>query len=88
MVVRSTVNGPGWRAWRNGEPAEILAAEGVFQAVATQPGRSDIRFVYTPTPFRCGVFAALSAAALAAGWVVATGKERDDERVVAGPPHP
>lgn len=79
MVVRSTVNGPGWRAWRHGEPVAILPAEGVFQAVAAAPGRSDIRFVYAPSSFRCGVFAALLAAALAAGWVIASGKEGDRE---------
>jgi len=88
MVVRSTVNGPGWRAWVAGAPTDILAAESVFQAVAASPGPTDVRFVYAPSSFRCGLFAALLAAMLAAGWAVAAGWEGARERTAAGPPHP
>ncbi len=40
---------PGWRAMVDGAPAEILACDGVFRAVALAPGRHTVVFSYRPT---------------------------------------
>ena len=39
---------PGWYATVNGQPAEILRADGVFRAVPLDPGRHHVNFGYLP----------------------------------------
>lgn len=53
---------PDWTATRNGEPVEILPADGLFRAVALPPGAWEVEFRYRPTKFKLG--AAASAASL------------------------
>ncbi len=53
---------PDWTATRNGEPVEILPADGLFRAVPLPPGVWEVEFHYRPVRFRWG--AAVSAASL------------------------
>ena len=39
---------PGWTAWRDGSPAQILRAWFTFRAVEVPAGRSIVEFVYRP----------------------------------------
>ena len=55
---------PDWTATRNGEPVEILPADGLFRAVPLPPGASQVEFRYRPRAFRLG--AAIGAASLIA----------------------
>jgi hypothetical protein len=59
---------PDWTATRNGEPAEILPADGLFRAVALPPGEWEVAFRYRPRAFRLGA-AAAAASLLAALWL-------------------
>jgi len=77
LVVWSSVAMPGWRVWSGGRPARILRADGVFQAVAAEPGRIDVRWVYQPVSVRVGLFGALWGIALLCAWAgLWTGGER------------
>jgi len=53
---------PDWTATRNGEPVEILPADGLFRAVPLPPGVWEVEFRYRPRAFRIG--AAIGAASL------------------------
>jgi len=44
----------GWRAFVNGEPADVLRANYCFMAVALPEGSSRVRLVYAPLSFRAG----------------------------------
>lgn len=64
---------PGWRATVDGEPAEILAANHAFRAVALGAGEHTVVCEYAPLSFRLGAWitlgaAMLLAAALLVGW--------------------
>ncbi|MFN2225923.1 MAG: YfhO family protein [Anaerolineae bacterium] len=52
---------PGWRATVDGEPAEILAADHAFRAVALDAGEHTIVFQYAPRSFRVGAWVTLAA---------------------------
>lgn len=45
---------PGWRVTVNGEPAELLRANGVFRAVEVPAGETDVEFVFDPPSVRLG----------------------------------
>jgi hypothetical protein len=53
---------PDWTATRNGEPVEILPADGLFRAVPLPPGSWEVEFRYRPARFELG--AAASAVSL------------------------
>ena len=56
---------PGWHAYLDGKPVEIVPAYHVFRAVVAPKGRHTIEFRYEPASFRLGL--ALSGITLLAG---------------------
>lgn len=63
LIARSTRPGtlvlldrwyPGWKVSVNGEPAQLLRANGVFRAVSIPAGQSDVEFRYAPTSLLIG----------------------------------
>jgi hypothetical protein len=60
-VVVTDAHYPGWRAWVDRSPAEILIANGAFRAVWVGRGQHDVVMRFEPTSFRLGLFGALIA---------------------------
>jgi hypothetical protein len=54
---------PGWKATVDGQPADVVRADGLFRAVRLAPGRHHVSFVYRPASLVYG--AVLSALAVA-----------------------
>jgi hypothetical protein len=50
LLVLADLHYPGWQATVDGQPAEILAADGVFRAIVLAPGAHQVRLVY-PRPW-------------------------------------
>jgi uncharacterized membrane protein YfhO len=63
----------GWTARVNGRPAEILAANYAFRAVAIPAGRAEIEFRYRPPGLTAGL-AVSGASVLAAVVLVAAAR--------------
>jgi uncharacterized membrane protein YfhO len=62
ILVLTDVAYPGWMAQADGNPAEILLADGVFRGVALPAGSHRVVFEYRPVSVIAG--GAISAAAL------------------------
>lgn len=67
ILVLTDTNYPGWRATINGEPTEILTADGLFRAVALPPGEHTVVFSFGPSTVALGL--AISGIGLL-GWVL------------------
>jgi hypothetical protein len=52
---------PGWRAFVDGEPCELLVADHAFRMVQVPAGKHQVEFRYEPASFRLGVFVSLLA---------------------------
>ena len=65
LLVLSEVFYPGWRAWVDGEEAQIYRANGLFRSVALPAGTHQLEMRFIPTTFWIGV--GISALALLAG---------------------
>ncbi len=64
---------PGWRAWIDGRPTEVLRANGAFRAVAVPEGRHVVEMLYRPWPVLAGLClstAGVLALAIGAGCLV------------------
>jgi hypothetical protein len=67
LLVLSEVYYPGWRAWVDGRPTEVLRANSVLRAVAVPPGHHQVVLRYRPRSFTTGaIVTLLSLACLAA----------------------
>lgn len=53
-LVLSEVNYPGWRAWIDDKPAQVLQANYLFRAVHVPKGRHEVRMEFVSTPYRVG----------------------------------
>jgi hypothetical protein len=62
VVVLVDAWDPGWRAWIDGVPTEVLRANGAFRAVRVPAGRHVVEMRYRPWPVLAGL--SLSAAGL------------------------
>jgi hypothetical protein len=54
LLVLSDTHYPGWRATVDGEPVEILRANGLYRAVALEQGSRRVVFEYVPDSLRLG----------------------------------
>jgi hypothetical protein len=69
-VVRTELSMDGWRAYVNGQPAEITTLDGVYQSVAVPRGASTLTYKFFPPHERYALLAALIAALFLIGaWV-------------------
>jgi len=57
---------PGWQAFDNGQPIEVLLADGVLRAIPLQPGKHHIELNFRPKSMMLGAIISLFAIALAA----------------------
>ncbi len=46
LVVLHERRRSGWKAWVDGKPRELIAANGIFQAVHVCPGETEVRFAF------------------------------------------
>ncbi len=72
---------PGWRATVDGAPAEILAANHAFRAVALDAGEHTVVFEYIPLSFRLGAWISLGASVLLVAIAASIGGPRRLRRV-------
>ncbi|MHB1133042.1 MAG: oligosaccharide flippase family protein [Chloroflexota bacterium] len=61
LLVLADTYFPGWKALVDGEPAEILRADGNFRAVYLPAGRHEVVFSYRPDSFFTGGMLSLAA---------------------------
>jgi hypothetical protein len=64
LVVLSDAHAPGWRAFVDGAPTDILSADYVGRAVPVPAGRSVVRFEYTHPLLDRGLLISLTTAGL------------------------
>jgi hypothetical protein len=67
LLVLNDADYPGWRAWVDGRPAPILAADHLFRGVLVPTGRHVVEFVYQPASFLWGLAVSLLAFLFLAG---------------------
>jgi hypothetical protein len=67
ILVVSETWYPGWRAWVDGAPAEILRANYLMRGVELAAGAHHVRFEYQPVSLRIGAALSLTGVAAAAG---------------------
>ena len=67
ILVVSETWYPGWRAWVDDTPAEILRADYLLRAVELDAGAHHVRFEYRPGSLRIGAALSLTGVAAAAG---------------------
>ena len=70
LLVLNDTNYPGWRAYVNGQPAEMLTANFLFRGVVLPPGKSIVEFKYQPRSFQIGGGISIAAFAILAMLVV------------------
>ena len=56
MLVLTDNYYPGWKAYLNGEPMDLFAADYVFRAVLVPPGEHRVSFRYEPEPLKKGLW--------------------------------
>jgi hypothetical protein len=82
LLVLNDTNYPGWRAYLNGQPADMLTVNFLFRGVLLPAGKSTVEFRYQPWSFRVGGVFSLAAFAVLALLVV---RERRQGRREADP---
>jgi hypothetical protein len=58
VLVLCDVMYPGWRAYVDGQAADILTVDGIFRGVQLPAGSHDVTFRFEPVPLRRGVLLA------------------------------
>jgi hypothetical protein len=76
LLVLNDTNYPGWRAYVNGQPADMLTASFLFRSVVLPAGKSTVEFKYQPRSLRIGGGISLAALAILALLVLRVGKGR------------
>jgi uncharacterized membrane protein YfhO len=59
LLVLSDSYYPGWRAWADGEPADIHRVNYGFRGIVVPAGRHTVEMRYEPASFRVGLFVSL-----------------------------
>jgi hypothetical protein len=67
-LVLSEINYPGWRVLVDGNPAELLAIDGLFRGVDVPAGVHRVEFVFRPVSVYLGLIAAFATILLIAVW--------------------
>jgi len=76
LVLRDSYD-VSWRATVDGQPAEMVRANGLYRAVRLRPGRHEIRFRYRPRPLLIGLtITGMTALVLSIACVVAAPRKR------------
>ena len=57
---------PGWQAWVDGQPADVLTANVVWRGVLLQPGEHQVEFKFAPRSLQIGLALAAAGIVLAA----------------------
>lgn len=70
LLASSVLQDGNWRLLVDGQPREILAANGPFVAAWLEPGERELELVYRPASFIRGCLLSALALALAAAWWV------------------
>jgi hypothetical protein len=76
LLVLSDSAGPGWRATRDGAPAEILLANGLYRAVVLSGGRQRVVFEYGPRSLQSGGLISLASLLALGGVALASWRRR------------
>ena len=74
-LVTSEIAYPGWRAWVDGKPAQILVVDGLLRAVRIQGGAHQVVFSFFPLSLLAGL--ALWGCGLIFLWVLAVRSPRE-----------
>ena len=69
LLVLADAYYPGWRAYIDSVPADIVPVYTIFRGVRVEPGEHRVEFRYEPASFRVGLL--ISVVALIAGTLVA-----------------
>ncbi|MBN1297707.1 YfhO family protein [bacterium] len=56
VLASSELFYPGWRAYVDGVPAEVIRCNHAFRGMELPPGEHRVRFVYEPVSYRLGMF--------------------------------
>jgi len=67
---------PGWRATLDGNPIDVLRANGNFRAVRFPAGEHVVEFRYEPDAFLSGAWLSGLGWVLAGGWAIAARRRR------------
>lgn len=78
LLVFNDTNYPGWRAYVNGQPAEMLAVNFLFRGVVLSPGKSIVEFKYQPRSYRIGGGISFAAFAILALLIVRERRRRSN----------
>ena len=73
LLVLSDTYYPGWKAWVDDQPADVLQVNHLFRGVQVRPGAERVLFEYQPDSFATGLWISIGAAvlflaALTGGW--------------------
>lgn len=66
---------PGWRAWVDGEPVDVLQANYLFRAVEVPAGAQRVEFRYQPLSFYIGFFVSVFAW-VGLGWKLRSSRQK------------
>jgi hypothetical protein len=89
LLVLCDVYYPGWRAYVDGQPTDIMAVNGIFRGVSVPAGKHTVDFRFEPAPLRIGgtlSLACLGGLILVLGIGLWRGRQRGNTppRAVAG----
>lgn len=66
-LVLSEIDYPGWKAWVDGQPAEIARYDSLLRAVQLPPGEHEVTFTFAPASVYAGIILG------GIGWLIAFG---------------
>lgn len=79
-LIVSEVFAPGWRAEVDGQPSQVVRANGIFRGVLLPAGEHTVRLVYQPDSFRLGALISICTLALSIALWIWAGREPKKQR--------